>query len=403
MWPFSRKSKTVDQIAREIDEGQSGTVVTESSSLGVAAVLACVDVIATSCAVPAMHVMRNLGDDQKEKARDSDLYRLLHRRPNEFQTSLEFRETMTMHAALTGNAYAVPVRDLLSGRVRELLPVMPSQVTIENRGRYDRIYSIHDEFGLLGRYAHDQVFHLRNRSWDRCKGLSVVRQAASAIGLSMATEANIKALQENGGRPGGLLSTEKTLSPDVIERLKHNWSKFKSKRRAYDTAVLDSGLNYTTLAMAPVDTQTLETRRMQVEEICRAFGVFPQMVGYSDKTATFASAEAFFSAHNRITVNKWQENWRQKLDEFVLDGAGPLFVEFDNRSMLSASVKDQGEFFARALGVGGGVPFMTVNEVRAERGLPPIDGGDALREPIASTQKAPSDQVNEQEGQDGQS
>ena len=46
-----------------------------------------------------------------------------------------------------------------------------------------------------------------------------------------------------------------------------------------------------------VDNQHIETRRFQIEEICRDLGVFPQMVCHTDKTATFASSESFFQAH----------------------------------------------------------------------------------------------------------
>jgi phage portal protein BeeE len=146
--------------------------------------------------------------------------------------------------------------------------------------------------------------------------------------------------------------------------------------------------------MTAVDAQVLENRRFQIEEICRAFGVYPIMIGHSDKTATYASAEAFFAAHNRRTTERWQRMWAEKLDEFVLDGAGPLSVQFDNRQTQLATLRDQGEFFARALGSGGSAPFMTQNEVRELRGLDPKEGGDVLREPVTST-LAPVEEEND--------
>ena len=71
-----------------------------------------------------------------------------------------------------------------------------------------------------------------------------------------------------------------------------------------------TGLAYP-LGMKGVDAEHLDTRRFQIEEICRDLKVFPQMVGYADKTATFASAEAFFLAHVIHTLNPWIENWEQ--------------------------------------------------------------------------------------------
>lgn len=395
---LKRRSKSIDQVAAEIDgwggRSEAGEVVNERTALMNTTVLACVGVIADACSVPPMQVMRDLGEGRKEHARDLSVYRLLNRRPNDWQTSMEFRETLTMHAALTGDGYAFPVRDVRNGEIIELLPLMPYMVTIEDRARYNRVYTIADEWGVIARVGPEGIFHLRNRSWDRVRGMSAVRQLSRSIGLSIAAESNASKLYENGGRASGILSTENTLSAEAIERLKAAWGAVSTGAKKFRTAVLDNGMKYQALSMSSVDNQLLETRKQQVEEICRGFGVFPQMIGHSDKAATYASAEAFFAAHSRQTERKWQESWVQRVDEFILDGAGPLFVEFANQELQTATLKDRGEYFGKALGSGGGVPWMTQNEVRLASGLQPKEGGDVLREPIASTVK-PEGEGNE--------
>lgn len=381
IWSLFKRSKSIDEIAAQIDRGAVGSrSMSVEKAMQVTTVLACVDAIATGCAVPDLHVMKDLGGDKKEKAKDHPAYRLLHRRPNEFQTALEFREALTMHSALTGTGYAIPTKDG-RGRLAELLPVLPQHVMVERPSRYEIQYRIVDEFGTVGVFAHDEMFVLRNRSWDLISGLSVIRYAREAFGLAADTEANIAALQQRGGKPGGILSTDSKLNKETVDKLKDLWAKGTTGKNAYKTPVLDNGLKYTPMGMSAVDQQTNETRRMQVEEICRAFGVFPQVVMSTDKASTFGSAEAFFAAHNRLTIGKWQKNWCEKSDEFILDGAGPLFTEFDNRALDGASLKDRGEYYARALGSGGAPPWMTQNEVRAERGLPPLEGGDELFKP----------------------
>jgi len=101
---------------------------------------------------------------------------------------------------------------------------------------------------------------------------------------------------------------------------------------------------------------------------------------------------------NRLTIGKWQKNWVEKTDEFILDGDGPLFAEFDNRLMNGASLKDTGEYYAKALGAGGAPPWMTQNEVRAEHGLPPISGGDELFKPTNAVISGQPDK--DQDGED---
>lgn len=382
---FGRKGKTIDEIAAQIDGADAGAPVTTQSALETSVVLACVDIIASGIAVPELKVMRALEGDRSEEAKDDPSFRLLSRRPNEWQTSFEFRQMMTLHCALTGQAIAIPVRSVANGSVTELIPVLPHWVSIQTTRRYETRYVIADEFGPIGTFAPDQVLHLRNMSWEMLKPLNPVRQARGAIGLATQAEKNMAALHANGGRPSGVLSAEGTLSEEALQRLKTAFSRFTTGRERGGTAVVDNNMTYSPISMTAVDAQALENRRFQIEEICRAFGVFPIMVGHSDKTATYASAEAFFAAHNRRTVARWQRMWAEKLDEFVLDGAGPLYVQFDNRETQLATLRDQGEFFARALGSGGSAPFMTANEVRRLRGLDPIEGGDELREPVTST------------------
>ncbi len=79
----------------------------------------------------------------------------------------------------------------------------------------------------------------------------------------------------------------------------------------------------TPLGMRRVDAEQLETQRFQIEEICRDLKVFPQMVGYADKTATFASAELSLPPLPVIhTLNPWIENWEQSLALRPLPGRG---------------------------------------------------------------------------------
>ena len=363
----------------------SGAAVTTASALGVATVFACVDAIAKGCAIPPLKVYRDDEDGRPIPARDLPEFRVLHRRPNEWQTSLEFRRTLTAHAALTGNGYAIPVR--VNGELRELIPVLPDQVHREETGRYRWHYRIHDAWGEVGVFAPSAIFHLPNLMWDAVSGLSILRTAREAIGLARAIEGGQARHQKNAGRPSGILYTDQTLEGAqgmaAIQRLKEWWNTVTNGENRGGTAVLDYGFKWLATEMSAVDAQLLETRRFQVEEICRAFGVFPQIVMHTMGTTTFASAEAFFAAHNRMTVGAWQEAWLQRLDEFALDGSGPLYARFENRDMETAPLKDQGEFFAKMAGAGGHASILTINEIRAMKGLPPKEGGDRLYPPSA--------------------
>lgn len=383
---LGRKSaqRTDAQIMDMID-GRGGAIiagvhVNALTALQVSTVLACVKVIADGCATPKLHVYREKDDGSREKATNIPEYRLLARRPNEWQTSFEWRRQMTMHAALEGRALSIKVRGD-NRRVRELIPVPPGSWTVERVSRYEVVYRCWDEYGLIGTFGPDDVFLLNGLQWDWVRNLDAVKLARSAIGLAMATEKSQAAMHQNGLRPSGVYSVDKTLDDTQHTRLTAWIKKFSGLAKNGDPLVLDNGAKWTPTSQTGVDAQHVETRRLQIEEICRGYGVFPIMVGHNDKSATFASSEAFFAAHVKHTLAPWHMAWTQRMDEMLLDGSGPLFGEFDIRYLMAGSMKDRSQW-ARTMAEMG---IYTRNEIRDEEGKDPIPGLDDPLTPLNMT------------------
>jgi HK97 family phage portal protein len=372
---------TYDQVANLIDGSGGGKIagvqVSAKTALQVSTVLACVKVIADGCATPKLRVFREKSDGRRELADNIPEYRLLARRPNEWQTSLEWRRQMTLHAALTGAGLSIKVRGG-NGRVRELIPVQPGQWEVQHFSRYELKYRCYDQFGLIGEFGPDDVFILNGLQWEWAKSMNAVTLAASAIGLAIATERSQMAMHVNGMRPSGVYSVDGNLNKEQHERLTE-W--IKSKGGIGNTGnplVLDRAAKWISTAMSGVDAQHDQTRRTQIEEICRVYGVFPIMVGHSDKSATFASSEAFFAAHVKHTLAPWHEAWTQRIDEMLLDGSGPLYAEFDTRYMTAGSMKDRAQW-ARTMTEMG---IYTRNEIRDEEGMDPLPGLDVPLTPM---------------------
>lgn len=376
---------TYDQVAALIDGygggNYAGVAVTDKTALQVSTVLGCVKVIADGCATPKLHVYREMPDGRRQKATNIPEYRLLARRPNEWQTSFEWRRLMTIHAALTGAGLSIKVRGD-NRRVRELIPVMPGQWDVRRISRYEVRYRCWDEFGLIGEFESDDVFVLNGVQWDWVKSLNAVALARAAIGLAIATEKSQASMHANGLRPSGTYSVTGTLDEGQHARLTAWIKKQAGPENAGAPLVLDRDAKWLGTGITGVDAQHVETRRLQVEEICRGYGVFPIMVGHSDKTATFASSEAFFAAHVKHTLAPWHEAWTQRFDETLLDGSGPLFAEFDVRYLTAGSMKDR-SVWARTMAEMG---IYTRNEIRDEDGKEPLPGLDEPLTPLNMTQ-----------------
>jgi len=382
MFGFLKKSAvyTIDQLAGMAGwigwESSAGVNVTERSAVDVASVFCAARVIAEGIGQMPVRVVLDTYDQQTDLLRisvqrDHWAHRLLSQKPNAWQTSYEFREGMVFNAALGRGAIAI--KSFVGDEVRELLPVPAGSWTIEQEPdwtlkiRVDYADKSHGYFDL------SQVFYLRGPSLDGFQALPAVRQAREAIGLSRALEKQQAKLAGNGGKPSGVLSFAMPLKPETKEKLRDTWKEKYGPNGDGGIAILDGDAKFQSMTMTSVDAQYIETRRLQIEEIARVFRVQPIMLMQADKAATFASAEQMFRNHVIHTLGPWIERWEQAATRDLLGHDSGLRVDLDERNLLRGDFKDQAEYYAKALGAGGGPAWMTQNEIRVEVGLNPID------------------------------
>lgn len=380
-WPFARKStpfssaRLGELLAAAFGGGpsKSGATVTAETALQVSVVLSCVRVIAEGVAQVPFRVMRESADARTRlPAKQHPLYDLLHRRPNRWQTSFGFRETMTMHAVLMGNAYAFISRVGAERRIHELVVVPPSRVRVDTADDGTLRYVVSGRSGSTRTLAEADVWHWRGPSWDGQAGMVLVRLAREAIGLAMATEESQAKLHANGVRTTGVYSVDAVLKKSDYEDLK-SW--IVKEFGGGGPMILDRNAKWLPTSMTGVDAQHLETRKHQIEEICRMFRVLPIMAGQSDKAATYASAEQMFIAHLVHTLATWYERIEQSADCFLLtdkERAEGYYTFLDPAGMLRGALKDTAEYLYKLVGIGA----MTRNEAREKLDLNPIDGLD---------------------------
>lgn len=390
LWPFSRKSNEDGSVRHSLDlfrllagwmGTKSGASVSHKSALEVPAVLSCVRVISEGVAQVPFKVYRQVGDKIMPAA-DHPLYRVLHRKPNGWMTSFELRETMTIHCVMTGDAYAFINR--VRGEVRELIPFPPGAVGCKQKDDYSLEYQITAPSGKTMTVPQEAVWHWRGPSWDAVSGLDVVKMAREAIGLAMSAEESQARMQKNGAAISGTYSVEGTLNAEQYKAMRAWLEKeFDGAANMGKTKLLDRNAKFHPQSMTGIDAQLLETRKHQIEEVCRAFRVMPIMAGYSDKAATYASAEQMFLAHVVHTLSPWYERIEQSAECHLLtdkEVAEGYFVKFNAAGLMRGSHKDRSEYFAKALGAGGSPAWMTQDEVRALEELNPM-GGDAAMLP----------------------
>jgi len=374
----------------------SGKVVNVDTALKVSTVLACTRVIGEGIAqVPLKIMQKKPGSALRVPATDHPLYDLLGTAPNDWQTSFEYRETVALHAVLTGNHYSFINRSNRSG-IMELIPLEPGAVTPKRADDWTLTYEVRSSNGSTQIFPAKAIWHVKGPSWNSWMGMDAVHLARDAIGLAMAAEEQQARLQRNGVRSSGTYSVEGKLSPDQYKELR-SWitENHAGSKNEGNFMLLDRATKWLPTSMTGVDAQTLETRRFQIEEICREFRVNPIMVGAESKNTTYASAEQQFLSHVVHTLAPWYSRLEQSIDANLLtdaERAEGYYSNFVEEGLLRGSAVDTKETI---LGyVNGGI--LTVNEGRALLDVNPMGNSkyDDLREPANITGSAAHPQVN---------
>lgn len=359
----------------------AGQNVNERTAMQMTAVYACVRVLAEAVAGLPLHVYRYGKDGGRERATEHPLYFLLHDEPNPEMTSFIFRETLMTHLLLWGNAYAQIIR---SGRndVVALYPLMPSRMRVDRdaRGRIFYEYTvIGDEAktmkGATVRLSAADVLHIPGLGYDGIVGYSPIAMARNAIGMGLACESYGAAFFANGAAPGGVLEHPGTLKDP--SRVRASWEAvYGGTHHAHRIAVLEEGMKYTPIGIAPNEAQFLETRKFQIDEIARIFRVPPHMVGDLEKS-TFSNIEQQSLEFVKYTLAPWLSRWEQAMARALLlpEEKKTCFIKFNVEGLLRGDYQSRMNGYAVARQNG----WMSANDIRALENLdriPAEEGGD---------------------------
>lgn len=354
----------------------SGVTVNYKTALETSAWLAGTRVIAEGISQVPFKLFQKQGTKLR-LATDHPLYDILGAKPNDVTTSFEFRETAAFHTVLGGNAYAWKFRVGSRREYRALELIEPGYMRTLREGGRTRYFARID--GETERELQaDDIWHLRGPSWCGWTGLDAVKLAREVLGLTIATEQSQARMHKDGLKKAGTYSVDGPLTVEQHSQITA-WLKEFASARSGDPLVLDRGAKWLETQMTGVDAQHLETRKFQIEEICRSLRVMPIMLGVPGAAGAYDNGETMFIAHVMHTLLPWYERIQQSADAFLLsedDRRNGFYTKFIPAALMRGSAKDRGEYFAKALGAGGQKPWMTQDEVRELEELE-LHGGPA--------------------------
>jgi HK97 family phage portal protein len=362
---------------------RSGTYVSPDTAMRVSTVFACVSLLSSVLASLPLQLYKRRKSGGQDLATDHPLYDLVYIQPNAHQSSYEWREMEQSHLCLRGNAYSYKEMSG-DGVVQNLIPLNPNRINpqVENGILYYYYSADANDPNYnslpngIYKWPSNWVMHLRALSTDGLMGLSPITAGREAIGLASGME---QFGAEGFGRkpvPGLVVSHNKTLSPDARKNLRESINSFATDRRL-TAMVLEEGMTAENIGLSNSDSQYLDARGFQVEDICRFFNVPPYLIhAMHDKSATFASAGV-------VTLNfvifslvaPWVSRWESIMGRSLLNDRerSKYFFKFNVNALLRGDYKSRMAGYAQGRQWG----IYSPNDIRELEDLNPRPGGDS--------------------------
>jgi HK97 family phage portal protein len=348
----------------------AGVKVTEDTALTYSAYWAGVNVLANAVAVPSWHVFRGRPSGEgRDKDTSHPVDWLLHNQANPETNAFDFRRTVIAHALTWGNGYAEIERDM-AGRPVWLWQIEPDRVWVDRTARGRLVYEIWNPRQPNSVLDPEDVFHVRGLGYDGVVGYSVVRMAAQSLSLGLGAERYAADLFGNGSTPGGALKYPGVLSEQAKENLRNSWERVhRGPGNQHRVAVLEEGLEWIQTSLPPEDAQLIESRALQLTEVCRWLGVPPHKIADLSR-AHFNNIEAQETEFVVDSLMRWIRALEVEADTklFGLKQRGTYFTRINVNSRLRGDSQARSAFYSTMFDRG----VFSVNDIREREDMNPI-------------------------------
>lgn len=359
-----------------------GHRVSPALALKLTAVFGCVRVLAESVGMLPCFLYQTT-DNGRIKAPKEKIYSLLYIAPNEYMTPQEFWEYLIGCLCLRGNFYAYKVK--VFGEVIELLPLLPDSVHPKLNEKWEPVYQVTFPDGSCETLSQNEIWHIRTFTTNSLVGLSPISYARQAIGLGLATEEHGARLFNNGAVPSGVLQTDQSLTDEAYKHLKDNFKEqHQGLSNAHKPMILEMGLKWHDISMSAEDAQFLDTRKFQLEEICRIFRVPLHMLQNTDR-ATFNNIENLGMGFVNYSLIPYLTRIEQRINIGLVskEKRGQFYAKFNVGALLRGDMESR--FKSYATGINWGI--LSPNECRDLEDRNPREGGDVYLTPMNMTTK----------------
>lgn len=353
----------------------TGQVVTPEKARRCSAVLACMRGISEDLsALPLKLYKRTPHGDEEDTSHSA--YSLLNTAPNNIHTAMDIREHIIMDLMLWGNFYVLKNEDPNNpGDVESIWPLQAGYVARRWR---EAVWTYSDPLtGGVGDFTPDTVWRGSILSSNSIDGIAITTLAREAIGLLLAAEEQGARLFSYGVQTDLTLTTPESLDDDEKKQLREAFMlRHSGSGNAWLPLILEGGLDAKRIGLTAQESQYIETRKFQIEDIARVFRYPEVLLGNSTsgKASTYASAEQFFQSYQKYTLNPWATRLEQTANRDLLMGKDKqkYFFRHDFSSLLRGDTAAR--YSSYAIGINSG--FLSPADIRKKENEPFVPGLD---------------------------
>lgn len=385
-----------DPALIDIFGGKSGMTassqnVNSNTALKVSTVFACINRRGKCFAMLPLHVMKELPNNGHEIAKKFRLYKQMNLKPNAWQTSYEWRLTGMLHVQLRGNFYSY--KQSTPGRgLNQLVPLHPDRVwpfVITPNGvtyyMYDNsptppvgsklFYQYFPLNAMSEIYTADEILHIRGISDNGIIGKTTVKLFAESCGLAMAMEEQGARLFTNGAQISKVFKHPNKLDDVAFDRLSAQLDKYTNVQNSHKTIILENGMDISSLSMTMQDSQFIESRKFQVEDLCSFLDIPMMLIHRSgDKNQTFASAEVVMQMFVTLSMQPDFENWEQRLKvDLLYDSEQEYYFKFDFDELMRGDSAARAAYYKARFQSAS----LTPNDIKRKEGETPYDNEES--------------------------
>lgn len=361
-----------DSFWSQMGVSVAGQRINERTVLQLSAVWACARIIAETISTLPLGLYERT-EKGRVGANSHPLYNIIHSRPNAASTAAVFWEAVIVSMLLRGNAFAE--MQMIGNRLVALVFLAPCNLSITKDASGNRIYMYTGTNGKQREIPASRIFRIPGFTTNGSWGLSAIEYGAGVFGSALAASGAANNTFDNGLSQTVAFKIDRILKPEQRTEFRKSVDAISGAINAGKPAVLEGGMDATTIGINPKDAQLLESRAFGVEEICRWFRVPPHMVGHTASSTSWGTGiEQQMIGFLTFTLRPWLTRIEQAINKDLLSPVDQMsfYAEFSIEGLLRADSTGRATYLSTMVNNG----LMSRDEGRAKENLPP-KGGNA--------------------------